>query len=110
MTLNKELPEQWLNNRVFRFYERHIRNNSQARKPEATQCNPAKLNQPRPNITEPMHRHAAREHVVNEMKQNQTCTTHFYTEKDQKNNKIDVILINRMRHIIMVTERYLRTF
>ena len=39
--------------------------NSRAMKREATQCNTAKLNQPRLNTAPAMHRHTAREQVVN---------------------------------------------
>ena len=60
MTVNKESLEQWVE-RVFQLYERHVRKTSQARKHETTQCNTAKLNQPRPNMAAPRHRHTARE-------------------------------------------------
>ena len=44
----KNCFDQWVE-QVFRFYERYIRENSQARKRKTTQCNVAELNQPRPN-------------------------------------------------------------
>ena len=53
--------EQWVL-RVFRFHERYISGeNSQARKRETTQCNTAKLTQPRPNMAAPMQQDTARE-------------------------------------------------
>ena len=60
LTYDTELNcfEQWVE-RVFRFFERYIRENSRAGKRKATQYNTAKLTQPRPNTTAPSRRDTA---------------------------------------------------
>ena len=46
--------------RVFRFYQLYIRENSPERKRATTQYNTAQLLQTRPDTAESMHRHTAR--------------------------------------------------
>ena len=56
--------EEWVE-RVFRFYEQNIRENSRARKRETTQYNTAKLTQTRPNMATPWHWDTVRKRFVN---------------------------------------------
>ena len=70
MTLNKELPRTMGRTSLPVFNERYIRKGkkkkkSQARKRETTQCNTAKLHQPRTNMAAHRHRHALIRHVNN---------------------------------------------
>jgi len=50
---------------VFHVYEGYTQKNSPTRKREATQCNTAKLHQPRSDMAVPMHQHEALENGVN---------------------------------------------
>ena len=60
----KKCLKRWAE-RVFRFYERHVRENSRARKRETTLYNTAKVTQPRPKIAAALRQDTAREKVLN---------------------------------------------
>ena len=62
----KNCLEQWVE-RVLRFFERYIHENSRARKREATivQYNTAKLTKPRPKMAASVHGDTVRQNIVN---------------------------------------------